>query len=76
MSFIALVPSNTGSLQGLEAVLDKAVELEDGKKVSRFVKLVKLCLLYGILVAFPGDISETQTWQLLIAFVSLLFQWN
>jgi hypothetical protein len=27
-------------LQGLEAVLDKAVELEDGKKVSRFVKLV------------------------------------
>lgn len=27
-------------LQGLEAVLDKAVELEDGKKVSGFVKLV------------------------------------
>lgn len=30
-------------LQGLEAVLDKAVELEDGKKVSRFVKLVLSC---------------------------------
>lgn len=30
-------------LQGLEAVLDKAVELEDGKKVSRFVKLALSC---------------------------------
>jgi hypothetical protein len=53
VSFIAF-PQIPVLLQGLEAVLDKAVELEDGKKVSRFVKLVKLCLLYGILVAFPG----------------------
>lgn len=30
-------------LQGLEAVLDKAVELEDGKKVSGFAKLVLSC---------------------------------
>jgi uncharacterized membrane protein len=38
-------------LQGLEAVLDKAVELEDGKKVAGFVKLV-LINIYSVACHF------------------------
>jgi uncharacterized membrane protein len=51
-SCIALISITQGFiLQGLEAVLDKAVELEDGKKVAGFVKLV-LINIYSVACHF------------------------